>query len=74
MPETAADGWTVVVDRDICMGTGMCVVYAPAAFSQDEDTKSVFRAPYDADPAAVRTAVEACPTGALTLMTDEREV
>ena len=64
----------VVVDRDICMGTGMCIVYAPSTFAHDVDTRVVVRQPPADDPAAVRAAVEACPTGALALVTDEREV
>lgn len=49
------------------MGSGMCIMYAPRTFAHDEETKAVV-----VDPAAdtlddIRVAVEACPTGALTL-------
>ncbi|MFG1921962.1 ferredoxin [Cryptosporangium sp. NPDC048952] len=61
---------TVDVDRDVCIGSGMCVVAAPAAFSQDADAKAVVLA-LDGEPAGVVAgAVEACPTGALTLRED----
>lgn len=64
----------VVVDREICMGSGMCVVFAPSTFSQGEDTKAwVHDAGGDA-PSAIRTAVEACPTGALAFVSDQGEV
>jgi len=56
----------------------MCVVYAPATFAQDDETKAMVREPGDDpgadDPAAIRTAVEACPTGALAFEIDQREV
>jgi ferredoxin len=63
----------VVVDREACMGTGMCIVYAPATFAHDDETKAVVRQPPGDDVAAVRIAVEACPTGALAFLTDRRE-
>jgi ferredoxin len=53
------------------MGSGMCIMYAPSSFAHDDDTKAIV---VDAagDPLeAIRTAVEACPTGALTI--SERE-
>ena len=31
----------VVIDRDVCMGSGMCVVYAPGTFAQDDEAKVV---------------------------------
>jgi ferredoxin len=48
----------------------MCIVYAPLTFAHDEETKAVVLHP-SGDPAeSIRTAVEACPTGALTLTDD----
>ena len=61
-------GWRVSVDRDACMGSGICIVYAPASFVHDDETKAVFQQPPGDPLDAVRTAVEACPTGALTLI------
>ncbi|NUU26343.1 MAG: ferredoxin [Streptomycetaceae bacterium] len=59
--------WTVTVDRDQCLGSGICVMYAPDTFTHDDDAKAVVRDPA-ADPLdAVRTAVEGCPTRALHL-------
>jgi ferredoxin len=61
----------ISVDRDRCMGSGMCIVFAPATFAHDDEAKAVV---VDAggDPAeSVRAAVEGCPTGALQLVSDE---
>jgi ferredoxin len=53
------------------MGSGMCIMYAPATFVHDEDTKAVVIDP-DGDPEeSIRIAVEACPTGALRLIDNE---
>ena len=53
------------------MGSGMCIVYAPGTFAHDDEAKAVVIDP-DGDPIeAIRTAVEACPTGALMLFRTE---
>ncbi len=58
---------TIQIDRDVCIGSGMCVVTAPAVFDQDDEAKA-FVLDVGAEPAGVVAgAVEACPTGALTL-------
>ncbi len=67
----ADEGWRVAIDRDACMGSGMCVVYAPASFEHDDETKAIFLQPPGDSLDAVRTAIEACPTGALTLIVDD---
>ncbi len=68
------DRLTVAVDRDRCIGSGMCVVYAPGTFDQDDTATAVVRHPALDDVDTIRTAVEACPTGALQLTSDEQEV
>ncbi|SHN45265.1 ferredoxin [Cryptosporangium aurantiacum] len=61
---------TIDIDRDVCIGSGMCVVAAPGAFGQDDSAVAVVVDP-DGEPAGVIAgAVEACPTGALTLRED----
>jgi ferredoxin len=64
----------VHIDRDLCMGSAMCTMYAPSTFAQDEETKVVVTDP-EGDPAeAIRIAVEACPTGALSLGDNDKGV
>ena len=61
----------ITVDRETCMGSGTCIMYAPGTFTHDGDTKAVVIA-VNGDPVeSIRTAVEACPTGALTLSNAE---
>ena len=60
----------IKVDRDLCMGSGMCIVYAAATFAHDDETKAVVVDP-EGDPIdAIRNAVQACPTSAITLVTE----
>ncbi len=42
---TPAHAWTIVVDRELCMGSGMCIVYAPGTFAHDDETKAVVDRP-----------------------------
>ena len=58
---------SIEVDRDICMGSGMCTVYAAGTFAQDGHAKVVVINPVGDRLSAIQTAVEACPTGALQL-------
>lgn len=60
----------VHVDRDRCLGAGMCALTAPEVFDQDEDEGLVTL--LDARPprerhAAVRVAAGVCPAAAITL-------
>ncbi|GAB2634407.1 ferredoxin [Nocardia goodfellowii] len=53
-----------------CIGAGMCALLAPDVFDQDEDDGRVRVSgarPQGSD-SAVREAVEACPSGALTII------
>lgn len=59
----------VTADRDVCIGSGMCLLTAPAVFDQDDEGIVVLRTadPGPADADAVRRAVAHCPSGALRL-------
>jgi ferredoxin len=58
----------VVVDREVCMSSGVCEMEAPEVFELDDDGVLHVRADLSVDPAAVETAVRACPTGAIQLV------
>lgn len=68
----------VVVDRQRCVGSGLCVLSAPHSFEQSErdglvlplaapDPAGSGAWPDQAGLARVRTAVRLCPSGALSL-------
>ncbi len=69
MPE-GPSGIVLAVDREVCMGAGTCILYAPGTFTHDADTKAVVVDVHGDPVDSLRTAVEACPTGALTLTID----
>ena len=60
----------VVVDREVCMGAGVCEMEAPEVFELDDDGVVQVRQPAGVSPVdtAVETAVRACPSGALELV------
>ena len=60
-------GWRVSVDRELCMGTGMCIVYAPGTFAHDAEATAIIQERPSDPLTAVRDAVEACPMAALAL-------
>jgi len=59
------------VDRDLCMGSGQCVWYAPNTFDQDDETIAVVIDPGGDPAAAIQTAVDSCPTRALSIAADQ---
>jgi len=71
VPERAGH-LSISVDRDVCMGSGMCIMYAPATFAHDDQTKAIVLDAGGDPEDTIRTAVEACPTGALSII-DDRE-
>lgn len=61
---------TIEINRDLCMGSGQCIFYAPLTFDQDDTTIAIV-ADADGDSAAdIRTAVQTCPTRALSFDED----
>ncbi|QSB06801.1 ferredoxin [Natronoglycomyces albus] len=58
----------IVVDREVCIGAGMCVLTAPELFDQDESDGRVrlLAKEITSEVAAdVETAVTLCPSGAI---------
>ena len=70
MPDRGAPP-TIVVDRELCMGSGMCIVYAPNTFAHDDETKAVVVDATGDSIDAVRNAVQACPTSAIRIVEEE---
>lgn len=59
----------VTVDHEKCMGTGNCTLIAGHVFGTREDGLALLRneSPGSEEWAAVRRAVESCPTGAISV-------
>ncbi len=61
----------IAVDRERCIGAGMCAWTAPGIFDQDDEDGRVLLLRPEVEPeheAAVREAVAACPSGAIRLL------
>jgi ferredoxin len=64
---------TARVDRERCMGTGLCRVAAPKIFDMDASGHSFTlrdRLDSEEEIEVVRDAVESCPLEAISLVTD----
>lgn len=58
----------IQADRERCVGSGSCELLAPELFEVGDDgVVQVLQLDPAGDDAAVRDAVSACPTGALSL-------
>ncbi len=61
----------VRVDRDLCIGVGNCVAYAPTVFALDEDNKAVVLDPSSVDDDTLLEAAESCPENAIIVEDDQ---
>lgn len=61
------DRWHVEVDREVCIGSGMCVNHAPAGFTLDSARQSHPSAPETDANEPVLTAAEGCPVEAIAI-------
>ena len=61
----------VTVDRDLCIGVGNCVAFAPTVFKLDEENKAVVLDPASVDDATLLEAAESCPESAIIVEDDE---
>ena len=61
----------VRVDRDLCIGIGNCVAWAPTVFVLDEENKAVVLDPASVDDKTLLEAAESCPQKAIIIEDDE---
>ncbi|PRY25844.1 (4Fe-4S)-binding protein [Pseudosporangium ferrugineum] len=63
----------ITADTGVCVGAGQCVLTDPGVFDQDADgiVTLLTDRPDAAAAEGVRTAVELCPAGALSIVEDE---
>ena len=54
-----------MVDRDVCMGSGNCVFWAPGVFDLDEDGIAVVVGDLAGRGEDIRKAAANCPTSAI---------
>ena len=56
----------IVVDRERCMGSGVCSFHAPNTFDLDDECKSFVVGVNDPEE-SIRNAVESCPQRAISV-------
>ena len=59
------------VDRDLCIGVGNCVAFAPTVFKLDEENKAVVLDPSSVDDDTLLEAAESCPENAIIVEDDQ---
>ena len=61
----------VRVDRDLCIGVGNCVAFAPTVFALDEQKKAVVLDASSVDEFTLLEAAKSCPEAAIILEDEE---
>jgi ferredoxin len=59
------------VDRDLCIGLGNCIAYAPTVFLLDEEGKAIVLDATSVDDETLMEAAESCPENAIIIDSDE---
>jgi len=59
------------VDRNLCIGVGNCVAYAPTVFKLDEENKAIVLDPSSVDDETLLEAAESCPENAIIAEDDQ---
>lgn len=60
----------ISIDRDTCIGSGMCMSAAPEVFDLDYESKAYVLPGAPEDPDAVQEAIDLCPVEALRMSTN----
>lgn len=58
------------VDRNLCIGVGNCVAYAPTVFALDKENKAVVLDPSSVEDNTLLEAAESCPENAIIVEDD----
>ena len=61
----------VRVDRDLCIGVGNCVAFAPTVFALDKENKAIVLDPPSVDYDILLEAAGSCPENAIIIEDDE---
>ena len=57
----------IVIDRDKCIGAGMCLGIAPEIFSLDSERKAVTASVDESVRPKAESAIVCCPTEAISI-------
>lgn len=69
------DDWTVYVDKDLCIGAGVCTAIAAQSFELDNEGKAIILQGIDQENKdAILDAAKACPVAAIIIKQGETRV
>ena len=63
--------YRIEIDREACVGDGLCVDEAPGTFEMDDEEIAVVIDAEGDDPETILAAAEACPSEAIILYDTE---
>lgn len=66
-PVTNKDGFTLAVDRDLCVTLAVCLGVAPDVFELDAEGKAVIKDPTLPNMDQILEACKGCPVNAIIL-------
>ena len=55
----------IVIDKDLCIGCGTCVVIAPKSFKLNNEGKAEVIEPQEDGESKVKEAIDSCPVSAI---------
>ena len=74
-PVKLANGWTVEVDPNVCIGAAPCTAIAMKAFALDENGKAAILSTADEDDKdTILNAAKACPVAAVIIEDETRKL
>lgn len=60
--------YTIIVDRNLCIGAASCVAVAPKTYALDNEAKAIFLPTAEEDnPQTQLDAAKACPVAAIII-------
>lgn len=64
----------IVIDREVCMGSGNCSFWAPNTFDLDDDGVAIVTNPAGDPEEKVILAAQGCPTQAISIVRDGEKI
>lgn len=69
------DDWSVFVDKDLCIGAGVCTAIAAQSFELDNEGKAIILQGIDQEnKVAILDAAKACPVAAIIIKQGETKI
>lgn len=57
---------TLTIDKNTCIGCGLCSALAPATFKMNDQNKAEVLNPQGDEPQKIQESIDSCPVSAIT--------